>query len=331
MSKRSIPSLLIAVLAAAPALAAETSMKAAFVDGGRLFVADAAGTMTPLPATAGTPSLPLWSKDGTQLAFAEWLPSAGALARIHVVDPGGQALAEFPVGVERADTQVLMRGVEALEWVGAGRLAVSGTINPSTTETQVIDVSSGRVLDDVFDDGAGGAAFSASGRHVAVITGSPHFSAPGTSRPELRIDHKRVYPPAGGNVRFLSRKAWAGTSDTLAVVARGIEAGRTQLVFWSTAGVSVVPLPAVGDATAVDLSWRGREVALTVGKAVLGVDPPSGAVRPLTTGEAAAPANMADAAAGDLVARLVEEGAQQTDVWCPACTTAAPRKADFYK
>ena len=104
----------------------------------------------------GDVRLPLWSKDGEKVAFIESTPATQALAMLRVVDRHGQSQLALPIKpVVHGETNSGMRAVESLQWVDAHRIAVSGSVNPSSQETLVVDLQQGSVSDEYIDDGGG--------------------------------------------------------------------------------------------------------------------------------------------------------------------------------
>ena len=80
-------------------------------------------------------SLPVWSRDGTKIAYIENTNSAQALATLVIVDKFGQGLSRTAIKpLPNGEVRSGMRFVESVEWIGPEQVAVSGSVNPSTTE-----------------------------------------------------------------------------------------------------------------------------------------------------------------------------------------------------
>src|SRR5579864_3801410 len=228
MKNLALPLLLIV---SSMVLSADRAAKVAFVKNNEIFVAK--GDLQPTALThSGVPkSLPVWSRDGSKIAFLEKTDSKRALGTLVVIDERGHQMAKIMVRpVEKAPPQG-MRFVEDLEWLDNNKVAVSGSINPSLVETAVIDLKSGAEVDSLYDDG-GGPTFSPDGIHVAYQTGMPHFSPEESWHPTLTVDNHPVFPDAGSHVRFLTAPQWAGDSSAVAIVAQNYAGTTINVVVW---------------------------------------------------------------------------------------------------
>jgi hypothetical protein len=128
------------------------------------------GPITQLTEDGFAKAIPTWSKDGAQIAFIEGVKDQGAMAKLVIIDMNHNAISEMSIHPYLpGEVESGMRSVEALEWLTADRLVVSGTVNPSTTEYDVIDLTRRVVTKQVFNDGQG-AAFSPDGQHYAYTS-----------------------------------------------------------------------------------------------------------------------------------------------------------------
>lgn len=174
---------------------------------------------------------PVRSKDGAQIAFIQDSPDKSALADLVVIDANGRFRASWPVGyVKPGEIRSGMRFVEELEWIDDNRIAVRGSINPSTSDYEVITVSDGSTTG-FADDGAG-AAFSSDGKHVAYMTGAPHFG--GERTPTLTIDDVPAATPFPADIEEVERPVWSDDGRSVALMAR-----RPEEVTWMIAHADV--------------------------------------------------------------------------------------------
>jgi len=163
--------------------------------------------------------LPVRSKDGKQIAYIQDSPDKSALAILVVIDAGGGFRRSWPVGhVEPGEIHGGMRFVEEVEWIDANRIAVSGSINPSTGDYEIISLIDGSVTGFVVD--GAGAAFSPDGKHAAYMTGAPHFG--GDRAPVLTIDEVPAAVPFPGDIEETERPVWSKDSRNVALAARQI-------------------------------------------------------------------------------------------------------------
>src|SRR5207249_116264 len=113
----------------------------------------------------------VWSREGDRIAFLAKGLSPSVLSTLFVIDRSGKRLAEIPLkAVGAGEVRSGMRQVESVEWVSSNRLVVSGTINPSSTEYLVVDVATGKIINEFVGD-AFGAAFSPGGNSYIGATG----------------------------------------------------------------------------------------------------------------------------------------------------------------
>jgi hypothetical protein len=175
--------------------------------------------------------LPLWSKDGGRIAFLRAVSQEQALANLIVLDPNGDKTAEIVIRPADNAPPAGMRFVEDVEWLSSERIAVSGSINPSTAENLVFDLPSSREVRDFYDDGSR-AVYSPDGAHVAYQVGSPHFTPAEEREPALEVDGKRVFPERGVQLSFIAEPRWSPNSRKLAVVTDTMGAQQKSLAIW---------------------------------------------------------------------------------------------------
>jgi len=279
-------------------------------------------------------SLPVWSKDGSKIAFVEKTDATIALARLVVVDRAGHTLSGILIhpAVSGEGSDGDMRFVESIEWLDANRIAVAGSINPSTSEYIVLNILSHAVVDQFFDD-ASAAAFSPDGTHVAYQTGSPHFTPTGHQFPILNLDGGAIYPQKRLHIEFISNVRWSQDGQSLAVVTANYQDNADSVVIWNKAQrLKVIPLT-ISNGT-FGLFWRGSNLIVTSapdeqnrfgrawivagGSDTLNATPVAGATDPVVA------ANLLKASLKQL-ARAA--GGHEADFWCSSCSLIAlPRR-----
>ncbi len=238
--------------------------KIAFIKNDNLFVREN-GITRQLTNDALAKSLPLWSKDGSMLAFDRHPDlDKSALANLVVLrgDDGAQ-IANIEVLPANERNPASMRFVEGLEWRDSNRIVASGSIDPSTTEYVTYTIPEGKVVDLYYDQGMG-ASFSPDGAHIAYVSGSPHFVPVENRDPNLQIDGKRIYPrPGGPHVVFLSQPAWAPDGNTVAIVEEAYGAQRRSAVECSlSADCVTVALPDQMNTESFTLHWDSQGLFL---------------------------------------------------------------------
>jgi len=185
-------------------------VQSAFLSGSEIFVSNPGGKPRQLTHDGLPKSLLVWSPEGGKIAFTTQ-SSTGALAEIRVVSLFGEPARDIPFRVPQAGVHIGgMRGVEELYWLDEHRLAVSGSLNPSTVEYVAIDIATGKEITSYGTDGFS-LAVSPKGNHVAYKSWVPHFQAEGDRRPQLCLDHEcdsgrfaaQTYPGPARHIEFV--------------------------------------------------------------------------------------------------------------------------------
>jgi hypothetical protein len=212
------------------AFAQTAAIKAVYRKGNNLFTIGADGQPKPLTDDSLSKGNPLWSKDGTKVAFQREIDKAIALDNLIVVDvETGKTLADIRICTVSPEVGCDVRYIEGIEWLTEEKIAAKGSINPSTVHTFVYDLKTGKEIADYLDDD-GRTVFSPDGEHAADQTGKPHFTPESGAEPELDIDYLRVYPAKGIHVRLLSKPAWSEDSAKVAVVAEDYQSKQRSIV-----------------------------------------------------------------------------------------------------
>jgi len=242
---------------------AEPATRVAAVKGRSLCLVEGTAVANCLAPSLGGVRLPLWSKDGELVAFVENAPPSQALAILHVVDRYGQSFLSLPIKpVVAGEVNSGMRAVEALQWIDSHRIAVSGSVNPSTQEVLVVDLQRDAVADEFIDDG-GGVSFSPDGKHTAQLTGAPHFTPSANRRPVLRVDSKDISLPSTVDAASFGAPLWSPDSRSVAIPMKDAT-GRDVVAHWQPQGLRIVRLPAAtaSNPTRTDLFWSGNTLQL---------------------------------------------------------------------
>lgn len=208
-------------------------------------------------------SLPVWSKDGERIAFVEQADQHVALVTLVVVDQLGHVLSELPVKpTSPGEVASGMRYVEALEWLSESRIAVSGSVNPSTTEYNIFDVVSRKSVKEFFDDGHG-AAFSPDGRNYVYVSGSPHFTPANDRAATLFLDDKPMFGGSSTQVDFVARPRWSHDGKSFAVLTSD-QSGKYSIISATTqsTAASITSLPFTGE-NPDPYFWSNEDLYLT--------------------------------------------------------------------
>lgn len=227
-------------------------------------IAISAGVAGPFVTVAddGTEKeLPVWSKDGTRIAYIEKNGDAEKLSKLVVIDPQGQVMSSAKIKpVAPGEIRSGMRYVESVEWISNSKIVVAGGVNPTTTEYNIVDMSSGKTVNEFFDDGSG-ASFSPNGQHFAYVTGAPHFTPASYRLPTFKVDGKSVSIATQSLLEFMDVPIWSSDSNFVAVLVKyatnqsyGIAIAQSSA---TTATLAKLPF---ADSAPASVYWAGRHL-----------------------------------------------------------------------
>jgi hypothetical protein len=208
----------------------------------------------------------LWSKDGTKIAFLRKIYASIALDNLIVVDPEtGKTLADIRICPVSPEEVYVVNYIEGIEWLTEDTIAAVGNVNPSTGQTFVYNVRTGKELTNYLDD-EGGAVFSPDGEHAATLNGMQHFLQEQDREPELEIDNLRVYPAKGIHPIFLSDPTWSDDSANVAVVVEDYQSRQRSIVVCGLKGDCKSTALSTDRSDLDDrfrIQWNGSRVSVT--------------------------------------------------------------------
>lgn len=306
------------LLLACSAHGSDSHPKVAFVKGNEVFVTQATGAAKQLTSDAIPKIMLVWSPDGTRLAFLEQTDHRIALENLVVISEEGTPLNQVLVQPVAPNSPGMLRWVDTLEWVGNEKIAVGGSVNPSTSEVVVFNVKSGKQVDETDSDDYA-PVFSPDGMHFATFSGNPHFGPKEAREPQLDVDNKRIYPASGVRVDFLVDPAWSDDGTKLATVAQNEKHGQLAVVLWEAEhGVSTIRLPLSATYPPVQIFWNSETLFVKTADQAWKVGDSKQLVS-VPVAEATNPAPPASPEQKAIEDRARQEGADEMDFWCGDC------------
>jgi hypothetical protein len=223
--------LLTFVLGIGYAFSQSAGIKVAYRKGNNIFTIDADGQPKRLTDDSLSKGWPVWSKDGRKIAFLREINETVALDNLIIVDAEtGKTLADIRICPVTPDDEIYdVRYIQGIEWLTEDKIAAVGNVNPSTGQTFVYELKTGKELMDYPDDD-GGAVFSPNGEHAATEDGMQHWLSDADREPELDIDNQRIYPAKSLHVSLLSVPAWSENSQKVAFVAEDYLSNQIRVV-----------------------------------------------------------------------------------------------------
>jgi hypothetical protein len=224
------------VVAHSVSVLAQSDHRTVFVQNNQICLSDATNMVRCITSDNRTKYLPVWSRDGNKIAYLEAGDNSSSLATAVVIDRGGKRLAGIPIKtLDIGEIRSGMRYVDSVEWISNNRLAVSGSVNPSSREYVVINLDTVRVTDEFVSDKYR-ASFSADGFSYAAVSGMPHFTPKDSHAPILIVNGQRLKGVIPGSVEIAGSPAWAPDGSTIAIPLRNSfgtpNEGVDSVVFW---------------------------------------------------------------------------------------------------
>jgi hypothetical protein len=205
------------------------------------------------------------SKGGDRLAFLR--DSAAEMADIVVMRTDGSLLNEIhfrPVGEPVSG----MRGVEQMEWISQRRLVLSGSINPSTGEYDVLDAETGALIKAYGTDGSTWVA-SPDGEHAAYLGFIGHFTPEADRRPRICLDDEcglgpsRGYPKEDVHVDFITSPEWSPDSSAVAIIAENYDTHVDSVIVRHVGGKTLDILAPSQAEGSLGVAWNGNVLVLS--------------------------------------------------------------------
>jgi hypothetical protein len=281
-------------------------------------------------------ALPVWSKDGSMVAFVEKTKPEEALARPVFLDSKGKTISDALVHPEqRADyADTGMRFVESIEWLTDHKVAVYGSVNPSTSEYLIFDVHLGKSVYQFFNDGPR-AAFAPDGLNVAWESGCPDFTPVERCNWALNVDGKSVFPQGGSDVAgFLAGPRWSGDSRFVAAIYEEAPTRSQKLVVWRSGELSTTPLP-VNAGTEWSLAWIGTDLFVASNPPgthqemrAWEFDPDARSLTQVSPAPILERKEVIDGLKNQLESLVEAHGGREADFWCKNCPLSSlPRRS----
>lgn len=331
---RNIIQCLTLLLSVEPAFADTNSLRIAAIDHNALVVKIGDDSFLAIANGGDVRANPVWSIDGSRVAYLQNTDSRRALGELVVVDLKGNELTRVqiePVGENNYYNG--MRFIENLQWISSNKIAVHGSLNPSQSQYYVIDVATGKVISAFIDD-TSSATFSPI--HFAYQSGSPQWGKEDTRKATLFVDNQQIFPTGGHQpyVDYLSSPPWSPDGRSLAAVVQNHPHTVSSLIVWRDGVVNELLLPLDQTYDKIDLFWKGNRVYVKAEKTgqlqpsfVWSSDAAGLSLTVLDPATIINPAIEARVYKEKLSKELRGAGFYYHDLWCSTCVlNVLPRK-----
>ncbi len=206
------------------AYAHEAKGKAVFDKEGDLWMVDDDGTnLKQITHGRNGGNTPVWSPDGTQIAFFVGFPYENTVGKLTIIDTTGEIIKSFGIPSRNIE-EGYIRFIDKLDWIDSNRIGVAGSMDPSTDVYRIIDITSGKEIKSYF-----GAKFvwSSSKDKIAMRGWYPQDAPAEIKSDYIQINEESIYPTDDEQEqeeiqkiihRFISHIYWSSDSGQLAVV-----------------------------------------------------------------------------------------------------------------
>jgi hypothetical protein len=262
--------MLLLVLALLGMSADDPWVESVFVRNSEVYATYAAAATKQLTNDGLRKGFAVASGDGKHIAFI--VEDRNSLGRLVVMTPDGARHLDSPLRPLEANVSG-MRFIEKLEWLTNDRLVFSGSVNPSTGEFVVVDIRSGKEVQDYFVEGFHWAP-SPDGSHVAYFAYIPHFTPTESRRPRLCIDDEcgsidapqKGYPAGTRRFDFEGDPVWSQDGTQIAILAHDYEKNADLIVVRKLGGGTIeYPTPVAGGASP-SISWQRSRLLVHSGR-----------------------------------------------------------------
>ena len=308
------------------------SLRSVFVKNSEVYVAQPGQKEARQLTADGLPkSLPVWSKDGTQIAFQRGAQGR-AMAELVTMRPDGTPIRS--VLFRPLDSHIEgMRFIEGLGWVSDHRVVAYGGVNPSTVDYSIVDLAVGKEVGWYGVDGFLWAA-SPDGSHAAYVGLVPHFTPEADRRPQLCFDGEcgmsesatgapalktGGYPNTRMHLEFGTAPVWSPDGTAVAIAAEDYNTKARDIVVRPLEGrASVYPLPD-GVTDPLQVVWGSEGLAIVAGDHCWRLPARASAFVRVDAGAAMIDFTRALRMLAVEKETFAKQGVTDFDCWCESC------------